>query len=269
MAGSTDGKYPFQAEVPFQFRFQERQDETTGSGIHMDRNVVACLCIVCVECSVQCFHVVVQTCPGYTLDGDDTDGVFITILQGFLRVECDMFLCQWHLAHFDLPQLGEFFPYYLESGRDNEVRFVGRFALCYSSFAPTQPGGNTTQHTCFGRTDGQGSGFPLCLFGAVPQVSHDVDTFSIHHSNTRILSFVDIVDVDCFVHQLCCIIIHPGGNECSQVQTGLCLGESFVFYHLISNLRSGRTIRDYIYWSGMQHCIRAKNRGFGITFSKT
>ena len=136
MSGRTDGKNPFQTEVPLQFRFQEREDKAAGSSIHMNRNIVASLCIVGVESFVQSFHIIVQTCPCNSLNRHDTDRIFITHLQCFFGIERSLLQCQRHLAHFDLPKLGEFFPYNLKSGRDNKVRFVYRLTGSQSFLTP-------------------------------------------------------------------------------------------------------------------------------------
>ena len=50
-----------------------------------------------------------------------------------------------------------------------------------------------SQHTSLAGADSQCSGFPFCLFGRIPQISHDIDTFGIHHCDTRIfLSLIHI-----------------------------------------------------------------------------
>ena len=115
MSADADGEYPLQTEVPLLFGIEEREDETAAGGIHVDRNVVAGLCIVGIEGFVEGFDVIVQSCPCNTLDRHDTDGVLITHLQGFFGVERGLVECQRHFTHFNLPQLGEFFPYHLET----------------------------------------------------------------------------------------------------------------------------------------------------------
>ena len=136
MTGGTDGEYPFQTEVPFDFRIQERKDKTATCSIYVDRNVVAGFGIVSIERFVECFYVVIQSCPCNALDRNNTDGVFITHLQCFFRIKGCLFKSQRHFAHFDLPQLGKFFPYYLEAGRNNKIRFVYGFTLSLTFFAP-------------------------------------------------------------------------------------------------------------------------------------
>ena len=234
----------------------------------MDRNIVTGLGVVSIESFVQCFYVIVQSGPCHTLNRYDTNGVFITHLQGFFRIKSSLVKGQRHFTHFNLPELGELFPYYLETGWDNEIRFIERFALSLAFLAPTQPSCHATQHTCFTWTNGQRTCFPSILFRRVPQVCYDVDTFSVHHGDTGIFRFVNVVDVDSLVHQLGGIVVHISGNESGQIQTGLSLSESFVFYHLISNLGSGRSIRDLLYRRGLQHSVWSKHFCFGITFSE-
>ena len=215
MTRYTDRKYPFQTEIPLRVRIEERKNETTTGGIYVDRNVITGFGVVSVESFVQCFNVIVQSCPCNTLDRYNTDRVFITHLQRFFGVESGLFKSQRHFAHFDLPQLRELFPYNLETCWDNEVRFVKRFTLSLSFLTPAQPCSYTAQHTSFGRTDCQRTGFPCIFFRRVPQVGDDVDTFAIHYGDTRIFGFINIVDVDCLVHQLGSVIVHISGYESS------------------------------------------------------
>ena len=149
MAGYTDRKHPFQTEVPFLFRIQERKDETTTGGIYMDRNVITGLGIVSIQSFIQCFDIIIQSSPCNTLNRYDTDGVFITHFQSFFGVKSGFFKRQRHFTHFNLPQLCKLFPNNLETCRNNKVWFIKWFALCLSFFTPTQPGSYTTQHTCF------------------------------------------------------------------------------------------------------------------------
>ena len=116
MSADADGKNPLQTEVPFRFRIEERQDETTTGSIYMDRNIVTGLGVVSIESFVQCFYVIVQSGPCHTLNRYDTNGVFITHLQGFFRIKSSLVKGQRHFTHFNLPELGELFPYYLETG---------------------------------------------------------------------------------------------------------------------------------------------------------
>ena len=115
MTGYTDRKYPFQTEIPLRIRIEERKNETTTGGIYVDRNVITCFGVVSIESFVQCFNVIVQSCPCNTLDRYNTDSVFITHLQRFFGVESGLFKSQRHFTHFDLPQLRELFPYNLET----------------------------------------------------------------------------------------------------------------------------------------------------------
>ena len=247
MTADTDGKHPFQTEVPLFLRIQEREDETAAGCVYVDGNVVAGLGIVCVERFVERFNIVIQSCPCNPLDRYDTDGVLVTHFQGFFRVECGFVKSQGHFAHFNLPQLGKLFPYHLETGGDNEVRLIERFALRLTFLAPAQPGCHTTQHTCLRGTDGKCAGFPGFFFRRVPEVGHDVDTFTVHYGDARIFGLVNVVDVDGFVHQLGCIFVHIGSDECSQIQARLRLGEGLVFHHLIGDFRGSRSVGNLFY----------------------
>ena len=255
MTADTDGKHPFQTEVPLFLRIQEREDETAAGSVYVDGNVVAGLGIVCVERFVERFNIVIQSCPCNPLDRYDTDGVLVTHFQGFFRVECGFVKSQGHFAHFNLPQLGKLFPYHLETGGDNEVRLIERFALRLTFLTPAQPCSYTAQHTRFGRTDGERACFPGIFFRRVPQVGNDVDTFTVHYGDAGILGFIDVVDVDGFVHQLGCVFVHIGGDECSQVQTGLCLGEGLILHHLVSDFGSRRPVWYFFYRRGLQHTV--------------
>ena len=116
MAADTDGEHPFQTEVPFLFRIQERKYETAACSIHVDGNVVTGFGIVGVERFVKGFDIIIQSCPCDTLYRHDADCVFITHLQGFFGVERGLVEGQRHFAHFYLPQLGKLLPYHLETG---------------------------------------------------------------------------------------------------------------------------------------------------------
>ena len=139
MSADADGEYPLQTEVPLLFGIEEREDETAAGSVYVDGNVVAGLCIVCVERFVERFNIVIQSCPCNPLDRYDTDGVLVTHFQGFFGVERGLVKSQGHFAHFNLPQLGELFPYHLETGGDNEVRLIERFALRLTFLTPAQP----------------------------------------------------------------------------------------------------------------------------------
>ena len=51
-----------------------------------------------------------------------------------------------------------------------------------------------------------------------PEVAYQMvkdETFTIHYGDTRIFGFINIVDVDCLIHQLGSVIVHIGGYESS------------------------------------------------------
>ena len=128
---------------------------------------------------------------------------------------------QGHGAQFDLPQLAELLPYDLKSCAHHQIRFVEGFAGGLAAVAPAQPRGHAAQHAGFRRPDAQRSGLPLGLFGGVPQVGDDIQTAAAHHRDTRILRFVDVVDVDRLVHQARCIVVHIGRHERRQIESRL------------------------------------------------
>ena len=213
----------------------------------MDRDFVARLGVVGVERLVETLDVVVETRPRHAGDGHDADGVLVAGLQRLADVERRVVERQGHGAHLDLPQLAELLPHDLESGAHHQVGFVEGFACGLAARPPAQPCGHSAQHACFGRSDAQRAGFPLGLFGRVPHVGHDIEAAAAHHRDARILRLVDVVDVDGFVHQLGCVFVHIGGDECSQVQTGLCLGEGLILYHLVSDFGSSRSVWYFFY----------------------
>ena len=221
----------------------------------MDRNVISCLGVIGVESFVERLDIIVKACPGHTLDRDDTDRVLVAHLQGLFGIEGGLFESQGHCAHLDLPELGEFFPDDLIACRDDEVRLVEGLSFFLTAFAPSDPRGDTAEHTGFRRTDSQRAGFPLGSLGRVPEVGDDVDALAVHYGDTRIFGFVDIVDVDGFVHQTGGIFVHIGGDECGQVESRLGLGESFVFHHLVGDFRRCRAGGDVIDGGCLKHCI--------------
>ena len=68
MAGYTDGKNPFQTEVPFGIRIQERQDETTAGSVYVNRNIITGFSVIRIEGFVKGFNIIVQTGPCNPLD---------------------------------------------------------------------------------------------------------------------------------------------------------------------------------------------------------
>ena len=116
----------------------------------MNRNVVAGLCVISVKSCVESFYVVIKAGPGDTLDRNYADGVFVTKLNCCLGVEGGLFKSQRHCTHFNLPKLGEFFPYNLIACRYYEIRLVKRFALFLTAFTPANPCCDTAKHTGFG-----------------------------------------------------------------------------------------------------------------------
>ena len=264
MAGSTDRKHPLEAEIPFLVRIEERQNVTAGRRVHMDRNVITRLGIVNVQRFVEGFHIVVQSGPRHALDRNDTDRILIAHSQGCFGIERIFLQRQGHGTHLDLPELAEFFPYHLETGRYYEIRFVVGFALRFTFFAPAQPRGHTAQHTGLGRTDRQCTCLPLRFFRGVPQIRHNVDTTSGHHRYTGIFRFIDIVHIDRLVHQFGGVRIHVCGYKSSQVQPGLGLRIGFVLDHLVGDFRRGRLHRNRVGGCRRCHCRRTVNRSFNV-----
>ena len=103
MAGGAYREHPFEAEVPFYLREEERQDKAARGCVDVDRDVVSGFGVVGVERFVERFNIIVEAGPGYTLDGHDADGVFVAHLQSFLRVECGFLQSQRHRTHLNLP----------------------------------------------------------------------------------------------------------------------------------------------------------------------
>ena len=223
VARRGDRQYPLEAEVPLLLGFEERQDETARRCVDVDRDFIAGLGVVLVERLVQPLDVVVQARPRDACDRHDADRVLVAHLQRLLGVERDVVERQGHGAHFDLPQLAELLPYDLEPGAHHQVRFVEGLACGLAALAPAEPCGHAAQHTCLRRTDAQRTGLPFGLLGGVPHVGDDVQAAAAHHRDTRVLRFVDVVDVDGLVHQPCGVIVHVGRYERGEVQPRLCL----------------------------------------------
>ena len=261
VARGGNRQHPLEAEVPLLLGFEERQDETARRRVDVNRNLIAGLGVVFVECLVQPLDVVVEACPRHTGNRYDADCVFVAHVQGLLGVERDVVERQGHRTHLDLPQLAEFLPYDLESGAHHQIRFVERFACGLAAVAPAEPCGHTAQHAGLGRADAQRTGFPLGLFGCVPQVGDDIQTAATHYRDTRILRFVDVVDVDRFVHQTRCVVVHVGRDESCQVEARLRLRVSFVLDQLVGDFRRCLAFRDEFRGCGIAHLLRTENVG--------
>ena len=242
MTRRRDREHPLQAEVPFHLGIQERQDETAGSGVHVDRNFEAGLLIVSIERLVERLDIVVQTRPGNALNRYDTDRVLVAHGERLLGIERRVLQRQRHGAQFDLPKLAELLPHHLETGAHHQIRFVERFARSLATLAPAQPRGHTAQHTCLRRADTEGACLPLRLLRSIPKIGDHVDTASIHNGNAGILRFVDIVYTDCFIHKSGSVFVHVGSHERRQIQPGLSLGISFIFDDLICNFRAHHSL---------------------------
>lgn len=259
MTRRRDREYPLQAEVPFHLGIQERQDETAGSGVHVDRNFEAGLLVISIERLVERLDIVVQTRPGNTLNRDDTDRVLVAHGERLLKVERRVLQRQRHGAQFDLPKLAELLPHHLETGAHHQIRFVERLARSLATLAPAQPRSHTAQHTGLRRADTEGACLPLRLLRSIPKISDHVDTASIHNGNAGILRFVDIVYTDCFIHKSGSVFVHVGSHERRQIQPGLSLGVSFVFDDLICNFRAHHSLGDHIGGSRLEHFFRSEN----------
>lgn len=264
VARGADGDNPFQPEIPFLVRFEKGQNKSARSGVDVYGNVVAGFLVIAVECLVERLDVVVQSGPGNPFDGNNTDGVFVAQFQRLLGVEGGLVESERNLAQLDLPQLGKLFPHNLVSCRDDEVGLVGRLFLGQTFLAPAQPCRHAAQHTSLGRADGHSAAFPLLLFGGVPQIGQNVDAFGVHHRYAGILCLVDVVDVDGIVHQPGGILVHVGGNECGQIQPGLCLGKGFVLDHLVGNLRRGGRFGNTVDGGRLQHFVGTVNGALGV-----
>ena len=130
--------------------------------------------------------------------------------------------------------------------------------------APAKPCGHAAQHAGFGRADAQRAGFPLGFLGRVPQVGHDVDAAAAHHGDARVFRFVDVVDVDGFVHQARGIVVHVGRYERGEIQPRLGLGIGFVLDQLVGDLGCGLVFRDELRRCGGEHLFRAEDSGRNV-----
>ena len=116
MPGSTDRKYPFQTEVPKRVRIDERVNETSGSGVHVDADFPALLGIQLIQGVIDLLHVIVQSGDRHSLDRHHANGVLVTSLYHILRVQRDLVHRHGNHTHFHVPVDRELLPNHLHTG---------------------------------------------------------------------------------------------------------------------------------------------------------
>ena len=146
MARCRDGKHPFESEVPFPVRIEERQDESSGSSIDMDRDIIAGPGIVFIQSLVKSLYIIIHSGPCDAGYRNYADGVFVAHLYRLLHVEGRIFPGDRNRTHLYLPELAEFLPHHLIGGTHHEIRLVERLSCSLSAFAPSEPRGHSAQH---------------------------------------------------------------------------------------------------------------------------
>ena len=236
MARSRNRKHPLQTEIPLLLRIQERQNETTRSSIHMDRNIITRAGIEPIESKVQSLDIIVHTSPCDTRDRNHADRILITHLDRLLHIQSRMTMSDRHSPHLNLPKLTELLPDHLIGTAHHKVRLIIRLTLSLATLPPSQPGSHTAEHTSLRRTDTHSTGLPITLLRSMPHVCNHIDAPAAHYSHSRILSLIDIIDTHSLIHQLRTILIHICSHKRSQVQTRLGLWEGLILNYLIGNV---------------------------------
>ena len=259
VAGSADGKYPFQAEIPNRFRINERVNKTTGSGIHVDANLPTFLGVQLVEGIVNLLHVIVQPSNRHPLNRHHANGVLVASLDNVLRVKRDLLRRHGNHTHFHIPVDSELLPHHLHTGRDNEIRFIDRKTFRFTSLLPALQGCNTPQHTSLGRTHGTRTR-AIRFFRRIPQLGKDIHTSTLDLRRLRVLGLVDHVLIHVLGHHFSSVIIHPCSHESRQVQTRITIQHGLVVHDLIGNFARHHTRRHLVFRCHPGLFIRPKNR---------
>ena len=221
----------------------------------MDRNVVAGLFVVLFQSRVKGLHVIIHTCPGHALDRYDADCVLITHVDRCLDVQSRMLHCDRNCSHLDLPELAELLPDHLVGCAHHKVRLVVRLALCLPAFTPSEPGCNTSKHTCLRRSDAYCAGLPFGFLGRMPHVRHHIDTSAAHYCDPRIFGFVDIIYAHGLVHKAGAVVVHICGDESREVQPRLRLRERLVLDDLVGDLSRSLVFRDEFLRCRLPHLL--------------
>jgi hypothetical protein len=111
VARDVDGHDLLAPKVPFEVGRDERNDETTGSGIDMDGDIET----LANEDIIQSLHVLVLTRVRSAKDGADTDSVLVYKINGLLGVNDESVRGAEDEILLNLEVPGRLFPAYLDS----------------------------------------------------------------------------------------------------------------------------------------------------------
>ena len=128
MAGSIDGFYPGQAEVPEQVRLHEGCEESAAGAVDVDGDVEPGLGLQLVERHADLVDRLELQGEGDAKGHDHADGVFIAALEDFFRGEQQALAFHGDFADLDVEVAAELVPADLDRAHD-EVRSIGGFAL--------------------------------------------------------------------------------------------------------------------------------------------
>jgi hypothetical protein len=235
MAGSIDGFYPRQTEVPEQLRLHEGREESAAGSVDVDGDVEPGLGLQLVQRHADLVDRLELQGERDAEGNDHADGVFIAALEHFFRGEQQALAFHGNFADFDVEVAAELVPADLDRAHD-EVRSVDGFALGALAFAPLPLEGQAAEHGCLAGAGG-GAANGAGGFRGVPQIGQHVDAALFDGRGLRVFILVDHVLVGGLVHELLDFGFDPGGAEGGEILLRVAVEDELIVDGLVDGLR--------------------------------
>ncbi len=200
----------------------------------MSRPVSACSCV---ERVGQRLHQLVAARVGDAERRHHEDRVLVDTGQHVVGVHAVVPRRHRHLAHLDVPVLGELVPHHLHRPA-HHVRLVGGLALRFTLGPPSPLGRHAGQHAGLGRADARRAD-GVGRLGCVPEVGHHVHAAALDLGGLRVLVLVDHVLVDAQVHERVHLGLLPRLAEGGQVLAGVAVEHELVVHGLVRRRQGG------------------------------
>ena len=241
VAGNVDGVNVLEPEVPGLKPVYERSEEAAVGGVYvnMDGHVFVGL-VVYGQLLVQKLDVVYGARVGYSLNSDNSNGVFVDHAHGLVDVHAHFVALKVDLAHFHVPVGAELLPHDLVSGVDDEVGAVGVEVIYIHAclFRPVLPGekhGQASKHASFGGAYGGGADevvSELFVGGDVPHVSDHGNAVVFDGCGLGVFGLVYCVGVEGLSDEPGGLGLHLRGAESGQILVRLGFVEPVLPYEL-------------------------------------
>ena len=229
VARRADRLHPGQPEVPLDVGGAERCQKGTAGPVDMDVDVESGVGLQRVEGVGERLDRLIGTGVGDAERGHDHDRVLVDSLQHVVDVHRVVARRHRHLAHLDVPVLGELVPHDLDRSA-HHVRAIGRQTGRRPLGPPTPLRRHAAQHARLRRPDRRRSD-SVRRFRGVPEVGEHVHATPLDLRRLRILVLVDHVLVDGEVHQPVDLRFLPRLTERRQVLAGIAVEHQLVGDH--------------------------------------